>query len=309
MSDSRYTIRNYRASDFDGFVQLRTEAARLTADEGCLSLQVIRENLGRPNYLPEQDLFLAEISGVIVGYLDVVPEVKIGRVVLNCFIHPQHRRKGLATKLLAHAVRRAKALGAQVAHVNIHQGNTVAQRVLSGLGFRLIRRAHELELDLTDIPLLEAAASFPIRHLEIGEEAKLTDIQNRSFTGSWGYHPNTKEQIKYETSMSNCEREGILLACEGDSPVGYCWTRIEGVEGPTADESKGRIFMIGVDPDYRGTGIGKGLLLAGLSYLKGQGLRVAQLTVDSENEVADALYRSVGFKICDSSLWYEKVLD
>ena len=109
--------------------------------------------------------------------------------------------------------------------------------------------------------------------------------------------------------MSNCEREGILLACEGDRPIGYCWTRIEGGENPTADGSKGRIFMIGVDPDYRGTGIGRGLLLAGLSYLKGQGLRVAQLTVDSENKVADALYRSVGFEICDRSLWYEKVLN
>jgi len=309
MSDSRYTIRNYRASDFDGFVQLKTEAARLTADEGYLSPQVIRENLGRPNYSPEQDLFLVEISEAIVGYLNVIPEVKIGRVVLDCFVHPGYRNKGLATKLLAHAVRRAKALGAQVAHVSIHHGNTVAQTVLTGLGFQLIRRAHELKIDLTEIPLPEAAASFPIRHLEVGEEDKLTEIQNRSFTGSWGYHPNTEEQIKYETGMSNCEREGILLACEGDRPVGYCWTKIEGGENPTADESKGRIFMIGVDPDYQGTGVGRELLLAGLSYLKGQGLRVAQLTVDSENRVANALYHSIGFEICDRSLWYEKVLD
>jgi len=48
--------------------------------------------------------------------------------------------------------------------------------------------------------------------------------------------------------------------------------------------------------------------LAGLSYLKSKGLRVAQLTVDSENKAANTLYRSVGFKTCDSSLWYEKAL-
>jgi ribosomal protein S18 acetylase RimI-like enzyme len=33
---------------------------------------------------------------------------------------------------------------------------------------------------------------------------------------------------------------------------------------------------------------------------------VAVLTVDSGNEVACALYRSVGFKIQASSMWYEK---
>ena len=66
--------------------------------------------------------------------------------------------------------------------------------------------------------------------------------------------------------------------------------------------------MIGVDPDYRNTGIGRELLLAGLSYLKSQGLEVAQLTVDSENWVARALYRSLGFEVCHTSLWYEKRL-
>ena len=67
--------------------------------------------------------------------------------------------------------------------------------------------------------------------------------------------------------------------------------------------------MLGVDPDYRGKGVGKGVLLAGLSYLKSKGLRVAELTVDSRNKVACSLYQSVGFKTWLSSLWYEKVID
>lgn len=74
-------------------------------------------------------------------------------------------------------------------------------------------------------------------------------------------------------------------------------------------EAIGRIGMIGVDPDYRGMGLGRAVLLAGLSYLKRKGLPIAQLTVDSENEVARALYRSVGFREHYTSLWYEKALD
>jgi mycothiol synthase len=67
--------------------------------------------------------------------------------------------------------------------------------------------------------------------------------------------------------------------------------------------------MLGVDPDYRGRGLGRQLLLAGLSYLRNKSLRVAVLTVDSENKAARALYKSVGFELWKSSLWYEKRLD
>jgi mycothiol synthase len=67
--------------------------------------------------------------------------------------------------------------------------------------------------------------------------------------------------------------------------------------------------MMGVDPDYRGRGLGRQLLLAGLSYLKSKDLRRVELTVDSENKEACTLYKSVGFKLWTSSLWYEKRLE
>jgi mycothiol synthase len=67
--------------------------------------------------------------------------------------------------------------------------------------------------------------------------------------------------------------------------------------------------MLGVDPDYRGRGLGRQLLLVGLSYLKTKGLRVVELTVDGENKVACSLYKSAGFKLWTSSLWYEKKPD
>jgi ribosomal protein S18 acetylase RimI-like enzyme len=51
------------------------------------------------------------------------------------------------------------------------------------------------------------------------------------------------------------------------------------------------------------------VLLAGLAYLKSKGLQAAELIVDSENKAACALYRSVGFEVQTSSLWYEKVLN
>ena len=66
--------------------------------------------------------------------------------------------------------------------------------------------------------------------------------------------------------------------------------------------------MLGVDPNYRGTGVGKKVLLIELTRLKRTGDRVVGLAVDCDNEVALALYRSVGFEVRTSSLWYQKDL-
>ena len=67
--------------------------------------------------------------------------------------------------------------------------------------------------------------------------------------------------------------------------------------------------MLGVAPDYRGKGIGKKLVLAGLARLKSKGLQVAELTVDSENKAACAVYQSLGFEVQANTFWYEKVID
>jgi len=310
MSDSTYTVRNYQPSDFDKYVLLNIEAERMGPTERGVSPQFIAEDLGRPNYSPEQDLFVAEVTGSIVGYMDVAPELTIGRVILDCWVQPEHRRRGLATKLLSYATHRAQELGVKVAHVNIMEDNTVAQRVLSRLGFECVRRFLELRLDIADVhwPDIDQAA-LECRYLQCGEEDELTQIQNRSFANKWGFNPNTVEEITYRINLSNCSPEDVVLTFDREKVIGYCWTEItcEGEAG--IGKRKGRIFMLGVDPGYRGRGLGKRVLLAGLAQLKSKGLRVAELTVDSENKAACALYRSVGFEVRTSSLWYEKLLN
>ncbi len=309
MSNSPYTIRNYQPKDFDKYVLLNLEAEKLEPTGRCISLQVIAERLGRPNYSPEQDLFIVEMDGDIVGYMDVTSELKIEQVILDCWIRPEHRKRGLATKLLGYATNRAKKLGAKVAHVNIVEDNLVAQRVLSRLGFSLIRRFLELRLDIADVRWPDTnQAALECRYLQRGEEDKLTKIQNRAFTGTWGYNPNTLEEITYHINLSTCSPEDIVLIYEGDKVIGYCWTGVV-CEGEAISERKGRIFMLGVDPDYKGKGTGKKVLLAGLAHLKSKSLQIAELTVDSENKAARALYKSIGFKVQTSSYWYEKVIN
>jgi len=305
MSSPSYTIRNYKPADFDKYVLLNTEAERLEPAGRCTSPQVLGENLCRPNYSPEQDLFTVETAGNIIGYMDITPEPNIRRVILDCFIHPNHRGLGLASKLLDCAMHRAKELEAKVIHVNAPQDNVVARIVLPKLGFRFVRRFLQLRLDIAKVSCRDInQAGLGFCHLQRGEEEKLTEIQNRSFAGTWGYNPNTVEEILYRINLTNCSPDDVILAYDRDKVIGYCWTRIS----CEADAHKraGQIFMLGVDPDYQGRGIGKRVLFAGLSYLKSRGLHVAELAVDSRNKAACNLYCSVGFDVRNSNLWYEK---
>ncbi len=307
MSNSFYTIRNYQPRDFDNYLLLNIEAEKLEPTGRGTSPQLLSENLHRPNYSPEQDLFIVETAGNIVGYLDILPEIKIERVILNCFIRPEYRSRGLVLKLLGYAWQRAKELRVKVAHVNISQDNVATKSLLSGIGFRFVRRFLQLSLDLSKVRWQDInQAALQYCHLQPGEEEKLTQIQNRSFAGTWGYNPNTVEEISYQINLMNCSPDEVVLTCDRDKTIGYCWTRV--TSDAATGERKGQIRMLGVDPDYRGKGVGKGVLLAGLSYIKSKGLQVAELTVDSGNKAACALYRSVGFKVWASSLWYEKGL-
>ena len=308
MNQAAPRVRNYQPVDFDKYVLLQAEVEKLEPMGRCVSPQFVAGRLKRPSYCPEQDLFIAEADNDIVGYMNIEPELAIGRVILDCGVRPEYRRRGLAKQLFNCVMNRGKELGAKAAHVNVAENNTVARRVLSGLGFSLVRRFLELMLDIGRVDGLGANPTIESRFLRAGEEDKLTELQNRAFAGTWGYNPNTVEEITFRINLGSCSRRDIILIYDGDRAIGCCWTGISCEEG-TLSPRKGRIHMVGVAPDHRGTGIGRELMMAGLTRLKNRGLRVAELTVDSENRTARGLYQSLGFEVQTSTLWYEKVIN
>ena len=185
MSNSSYVIRNYHPTDFNHYVLLNIEAENLEPAGCCTSTRAIVENLDRPNHSPEQDLFIAEIDGAMIGYIDLIPELTIGRVILNCWVHPKHRKRGVATKLFDYATEHAKELGASTVHVHVAKDNEAAKSILSKLRFECVRCFLELRLDMSETRWQDIdQTALGCRHLNPGEEDKLTQTQNRSFAGS-----------------------------------------------------------------------------------------------------------------------------
>ncbi len=309
MCPNESIIRNYQADDFDNIVQLRIEADTHDQSGHYTSRQRLAEDLGHPRFHPENNMFVAERGGSLTGCVSVFPEPEIGRALLDGLVHPLHRQRGIATRLYDHARRHVHKTGCEVAQVCIAETNRTAKNFLQRLGFQFIRLFFVMEMNLTANPLQDITPSdYAIRHLQPGEEQVLTDIQNRSFADAWGFNPNTREEIAYRINLSTCTAEDIIMAYQGDHPIGYCWTRKLQEENAPSERIKGEIHMLGVDPDFRKHGIGRNVLLAGLSHLKSKGITHIELTTDGEDPVAGRLYESVGFKESMLLEWYETKL-
>lgn len=86
---------------------------------------------------------------------------------------------------------------------------------------------------------------------------------------------------------------GFFLCIYEEKIVGFCWTKVH--HDFVNQEPFGELFVIGVDPDHSGQGIGKAICTEGLIYLRNKGLTSAILYVDEDNAAGQGLYNSLGF--------------
>jgi mycothiol synthase len=57
----------------------------------------------------------------------------------------------------------------------------------------------------------------------------------------------------------------------------------------------GEVYVLAVDPEAQGTGLGSALTVAGLAYLRERGMPEAMLYVESDNVAALRTYQKLGF--------------
>jgi mycothiol synthase len=140
----------------------------------------------------------------------------------------------------------------------------------------------------------EGDDSFRVRPFRPGEDDRAwLRINNRAFAdhpeqGGWdlGTLRDRQQQPWFDP-------DGFLVHEIDGTMAGTCWTKVHADARPPM----GEIYVISVDPDFQGRGLGKALTVAGLVWLAGQGLTVGTLFTTASNVVAVGLYRSLGFEV------------
>ena len=284
----------------------RAELAR-AIDGGGESIERRRESLRRlyrqPGMLPERDCFVGLLIGRQAGCATLHVEEAIGRGVLECGVHPGARSRGVGRALVDAAVAHARGLGLEVLDFDAPEGDEAAARLFGGAGFAVVRRHLHLRIEGLAPPPQREAQGRVVRALRREEAPALTEIQNAAFTGSWGYCPNTPEQLDYRIYELPLDHpDDVVVVEEEGRLVGYCWAQRRGRGEP------GVVGMVGVLPEAQGRGVGWAATAASLAALAEAGAQPIDITVDEANTPAVNLYRSLGFETAWRSVWYRRDL-
>ena len=242
--------------------------------------------------------FIAFHEDQVAGYahLDLTDQVEGPSAEL--VIAPKFRNKGIASELL-------KAL-TEIPRLRLwsHGDLPGAKNLALANGFTRVRTVIQMRRSLTDsIPEIDPKIGIRSFLPGIDNQAWL-ELNNRSFTS----HPEqsnwSERDLEIRTKESWFDPTGFLIAEIDKKLAGFCWTKVHG--GHTHKHSNeeaehdhdpiGEIYIMGVDPIQQGKGIGRAVTIAGLKYLRYQGIFSAMLYVDEKNSSAIKLYQSLGFK-------------
>lgn len=209
---------------------------------------------------------------------------------LDIVIDPHHRAPGLAI-----GVELARAAGAEIAaaggghtHLWVSGPTPDHDRLAAEIG---LTRGRDLYQMRRPLPCPEPA-DLPVRPFQPGrdEEAWL-EVNNRAFA----WHPEQGGwdlgTLKEREAEPWFDPDGFLLHEQGARLAGFCWTKVH----PGA---VGEIYVIAVDPDFGGRGLGRKLVVAGLDHLHAiRGCTTGMLYVDAGNTGAVGLYVKMGFTV------------
>ena len=299
---STISVRPFSWADLPRWTNLYNAAFGLADTELELDEPEMRRHLSLPGLDPAHDCFIARESGKDVGLAVLWPELPIHRAVLEMGVSGAHSPQAVELALIEAAIERTRRLPVSVLHTQILPEDHAKRRLLYDAGFLPVRRYATMRWRNDVLPRAELPDGFTLRSFRPGHDVqRLTDIQNAAFGDSWGFSPNTVEQVEARIAPKSTTPEGILFVTRDDEVAAYNWTvRPAGPGGKL-----GRIAMTGVHPAYRGQGLSRPTVLAGMDWLASQGVDVIDLEMDSSNLSAVRVYESLGFEKVSDTVWFE----
>ena len=154
-------------------------------------------------------------------------------------------------------------------------------------GFEPYRDLWQLRCELPAEPSGLSTRAFTLADID-----EFVTVNNRAFH----WHPEqgglVADDVRSRMAEPWFDADGFRLHHRDGRLAGFCWTKVHADHDPPL----GEIYVIAVDPDFAGRGLGGPMTLAGLEWLSQRGLTVGMLYVESDNHPANAVYRRIGFE-------------
>lgn len=262
-----------------------------------LQLEVLRVD-------PEQEIVLLWSDNRLCGYAISLHERDIDRTVSAVAVTSGCTDR--AGPLVDWVIERAASKKVSRIHIALRNTPVEPIKTLKERGFKRVTASLELTLDradaagLTDFPLPDG---FSIRTMRSSAETLLlTRMQNTIFSKHWGFSKNTPEEIQARLDLPESGPEHVLFVESPDGSIAaYIWTALEWRDQHTG----GKIWMTGVMPEFRRSGIGSSIVSAGVRHLLAEGVAQVHLEAVAHNAAAVRIYTQMGFKEAGRVEWYE----
>ena len=248
---------------------------------------------------------IMEQDNKVIAYAHIDATDLVAGPSVELVVHPDHRKSGLGKELLS----KSKEICGAKMRLWAHGDLSAAQKLADENGFERIRTVIQMRKSLADLSTNQH--NFAIRTFLPGlDNEEWLALNNKVFKnhpeqGAWSL-----KDLQTRLAESWFDPAGFFVATQDNKLIGFTWTKIHGGHSHKHDDQTeqhdhdpiGEIYITAVATS--GTGLGKVLTQTALAYLKANGLITAMLYVDSDNEVALNLYKSLGFAQSSQDVMY-----
>jgi mycothiol synthase len=253
---------------------------------------------------PDHNAVVRDASGMPIGFA-LFPPRGTG-LTFEFWVHPLARSHGVAERLFAALelhVRRTSRVPVTVmarAYSDILGIETLYQR----LGFTLVRRFYLMSTRLGGrVFTIDTPQGITLRSFRAEDLESLVDADNSIFEGHFGSAARDVQSWRVNMVESRPHDPKLwTLAWYDNRIVGECLCH-QSLMGVPND---GWVSIVGVQRDWRGRGLGRAILAAGLNKLQDEGYQSASLHVDAENTAAVNLYRSLEMNVTRTRLHFSR---
>ena len=271
---------------------------------------------------PAADLVVARRDDEILGYARVQwSDTTDGERWYEsaCFVHPDARRGGLGTRLLAWTEARRAELAAADAAAGAaperprwfatfnHDGDVGGGVLLRAAGYEPFRVFHSmLRSTLDDIPAHPLPAGLDIRPIAMDEAAirEVIVADTEAFQDHFGAIDGVETVVRQIVADPDTDTSLWLVAFDGDEIAGAV---LNGIRPDHNGLDVGWLDSVFTRRPWRQRGLARALISRSLQLVRARGVASASLGVDAANRnEALALYESCGFAVYSTITAYRK---